>query len=192
MALDPVRNFAKVTVSGTYDADDTSITLATGDGALLPDPDVDGDFNLVWWNESDYPDPADDPDVEIVRVTTRVTDTLTVTRARESTIASAKDVAGKTYKMILAITKKMIDDIGALTSSSTVTEKVDNANCTQSGNDVVIDLTGLDHTFTAILLVFRQGQFLDPQDDWEITGSNLTVYNADKNNSFVIQYSYSS
>jgi len=110
--LDPVKNFAKMVVSTTYDAAATSIVLAAGDGAKLPAPSTDGAFNLVWYNFTDYPDPSDDPNVEIVRVTARTTDTLTVTRAQEGTTASTKSEAGKTYKMILALTLKMIEDIG--------------------------------------------------------------------------------
>ena len=112
MALDPVKNFAKVEVSTGYDAAATSIVLTAGGGAKLPDPATDGAFNLVWWNDTDYKDPADDSNKEIVRCTARSTDTLTVTRAQEGTTATVKNVAGKTYKMVLAMTKKMKDDIG--------------------------------------------------------------------------------
>ena len=108
MSLDPVINFGKVTVSIGYNASDTSIVLTTGHGANLP---ATFSYNLVWWDSTTYPDPADDPNVEIVRVTNRVTDTLTVTRAQEGTSATVKNIAGKTYKMILAFTKKMKDDI---------------------------------------------------------------------------------
>ncbi len=111
MSLDPVLNFAKVQCSQGYDADDTSIVLSSGEGAKLPQPSTDGAFNLVWWNSTDYSDPADDPNVEIVRVTARSTDTLTVTRGQESIAATTKNTASKTYKMVLAMTKKMKDDI---------------------------------------------------------------------------------
>lgn len=111
MSLDPVLNFAKVTVDSTHDDNDTSIALSAGHGARLPDPAQVGNFNLVWYNDTDFPDPADDPNREIVRCTARSTDTLTITRAQEGTNASDKGTVGKTYKMVLAITKKMIDDI---------------------------------------------------------------------------------
>ena len=111
MALDPVKNFAKVTVSTGYDSTATSITLNSGDGDKLPDPATDGAFNLVWWNATDYADPSDDPNVEIVRVTAKSGDTLTITRGQEGTSAADHNLSGKTYKMVLAITKKMVDDI---------------------------------------------------------------------------------
>ena len=111
MGLDPVINFGKVTVSAGYDSADTSIDLSAGDGAKLPDPSADGEFNLVWFNSSDYKDPADDPNVEIIRVTGISSDTLTIERAQEDTTAKDHNLASKTYLMFLSITKKMIDDI---------------------------------------------------------------------------------
>jgi hypothetical protein len=111
MALDPVRNFAKVTVSQGYDSNATQITLVTGDGAKLPDPATEGAFNLVWYNDTDYKDPADDPYVEIVRVTAKSGDTLTIQRGQEGTSAQNHNLSGKTYKMVLSLTKKTIDDL---------------------------------------------------------------------------------
>lgn len=115
MVLDSVTNFASSVVSTGYDASATSIVLETGGGAKFP---ASGEFNLVWHNNTDYPDPSKDPKVEIVRVTNRTSDTLTVTRAQEGTSASTKNTSGKEYHVTLAITKKMIDDIqSALTNA---------------------------------------------------------------------------
>lgn len=105
MAVDAAKNFGKVTVSTGYDASAVSVVLSTGDGAKLPTVP----FNATWWNATDYPDPSDDPNVEIVRVTGIATDTLTVTRAQESTSASTKNTAGKTYKMLAGLTAKAIN-----------------------------------------------------------------------------------
>jgi hypothetical protein len=115
--LDPVVNFGKVTVYIGYDNIATEVILITGDGAKLPNPLPDGSFNLVWFNNSTYSDPSDDPYVEIVRCIARVGDTLTLMRAQEGTgtipnlVGHAHNVLGKTYKMILSPTKKTIDDI---------------------------------------------------------------------------------
>lgn len=122
MALDPVKNFAKVTPELVDDAELT-IQLATGDATKLPSTSGGNAFNLVWWNFTDYKDPSDDPDVEIVRCTNNdtVTDIITVTRGQEGTAASDKNISGKVYKMIVAITKKMIDDINTASLSQAVT-----------------------------------------------------------------------
>lgn len=102
---DVAKNFAKCTVSTGYDAAATSIVLSSGHGAKLPTVP----FNITWYNATDWPDPSDDPNVEIVRVTTISTDTLTVTRAQEGTSASTKNTASKTYKMIAGFTAKVMN-----------------------------------------------------------------------------------
>lgn len=109
MALDAVKNLVKVEVSTGYDASATSVILTGGEGAQLPT----APFNMTWWNITDYPDPSDDPNAEIVRVTSRISDTLAITRAQENTSASTKNTSGKTYVMVLGITAKMITDIEA-------------------------------------------------------------------------------
>ncbi len=115
MTLDQVKNFAKVTVSTGYDAAATSIVLVGGEGAKLPDP-ASGNYNLIWWDATSYGDPSDDPKKEIVRATAISTDTLTVTRNQEGSGASTKNDVGRTYKMILALTKKSYDEISTSTT----------------------------------------------------------------------------
>ncbi len=116
MAQIPVTNFGKATVSTTYDAAATSIVLTTGHGSRFPSTFP---YPLIWWNATDYPDPADDPNREIVTVTARTGDTLTVTRGAESTGASTKNAASKTYKMALTITKAMWESLGTQNLSQT-------------------------------------------------------------------------
>lgn len=130
MALDARKNFAKVLVDGGFNDSATSVTLQTGEGAKLPDPAIDGAFNLVWFDVTNYADPADDPAVEIVRVTARSTDTLTVTRAQEGTSASAKNTSLAQYLMVLGVTAKVLSDIqtaldakASLTGTETLTNK---------------------------------------------------------------------
>ena len=91
MAIRNLKNFVKVTVSTGYSDTATSIVLQSGDGAKCPDTP----FLMVWWNVTDYPDPTDDPNAEIVLVTNRSTDTLTVVRQIEGTGASTKNTASR-------------------------------------------------------------------------------------------------
>lgn len=111
MTLDPVVNFGNFGVSTGYDSVTTSITMNSGEAAKMPNPAVDGAFNLTWYDDSNYPAVYNDPNVEIVRVTAIAGDVLTVTRAQEGTSASNKNTGGASYRMILAPTKKTIDDI---------------------------------------------------------------------------------
>lgn len=101
--MDNAKNFAKVTVDGTYDDTETSVNVIAFDGAKLPTVP----FNAVWWNATDYPDPADDPSVEIVRVTAISTDTLTVARGEEGPSPGTgfeHALEGKLYRMVAGLT----------------------------------------------------------------------------------------
>jgi len=119
---DQIQNFVKLTVNGGHDADDVEINVV--DASLAPDPES-GEYNPAWYNATDYPDPADDPNKEIVRVTGRDTlnNKLTVTRAQEGTPATTKNTAGATYKLVLGPTKKVMD------------EKADKANVLELDNE---------------------------------------------------------
>lgn len=117
--LDNVKNFSKAIVNTGYNDSATEIVLSAGHGAKLPDPDT-ANFNVTWWNATDYQDPSDDPNVEIVRVTDKSTDTLTIQRpsagnsyngeGSENT-AKTHNTPGKTYVIALTLTKKTMDDI---------------------------------------------------------------------------------
>jgi hypothetical protein len=109
MALDPVVNFFQSEIA-TLPVSDAGVTIvvSSGDGAKLPNPAVDGAFNLTIYKDGD---PFASP--EIVRVTARSTDTLTVTRAQEGSIATTK-TAGSTWKVVMFPTAKTIQDIDSL------------------------------------------------------------------------------
>ena len=110
MVLDAVSNF----VRGRADAQLTAgaTTLSVGDASIFPDPEEEGEYNLVIWDANNFPRPDQDGDVEIVRVTARDTgaDELTVVRAQETT----SDVAHSEGSAVhLSPTAKMFSDIEA-------------------------------------------------------------------------------
>jgi hypothetical protein len=107
--IDPVRNFLRQALAFTYNASVTQITVPTG--ASFPDTTTEGAFNLVWWNVTDYVDPTNDPFAEIIRVTNRTGNLLTIVRGQEGTTATAKNLTDKQYAVALVPTKKTIDDI---------------------------------------------------------------------------------
>lgn len=113
MGLDPVRNFAVGTLTAGITSGATTFSLGSGQGSLFPAPASEGAFNAVIWNSTDYDDPLQDSNHEIVRVTARSTDAFTVTRAQESTSAVAHNTSGKSYSLAIVPTRKMIQDIDA-------------------------------------------------------------------------------
>lgn len=109
--VDFVDNFIDITVSALYDDVATDIVLNAGHG--LSDPVAVGEYNLVWWDFTNYPNSATDPKVEVVRVTALSVNTITVIRNQESSGATEKNNTGATYKMILSPTAKTITDLTA-------------------------------------------------------------------------------
>lgn len=101
------KNFAIATVLHPYDAAATEVVLVGGHSARFGTPP----FPAVWYNATDYGRPSDDPGVEVVTVTAIDGDTLTITRGQEGTLASAKNTAGKSYRIYQTLTAAMWDDL---------------------------------------------------------------------------------
>lgn len=173
--MDAVKNFSKVQVSTGYDDTATSIVLESGEGSKLPQPSTDGPFNLVWFNVSDFSDPSDDPNVEIVRVTARSSDTLTITRAQEGTSATTKNESGKIYLMILGPTAKTISDL-AWSAPGAVTGNINSSNkiftlpsVPKNPNSIVIylagqfKLLGVDFNYTDA--TYTQVEYVEAPDE---------------------------
>ena len=110
MVLDAVSNFVRGRVSAAVDTSDTTVSVE--DASIFPDPEEEGEYNLVIWDANNFPRPDQDSDVEIVRVTGRDTDAdeLTVERGQETT----SDVAHPEGSAVhLSPTAKMFSDIEA-------------------------------------------------------------------------------
>ena len=122
MALDPVKNFAisRVATAPSPAASGTTLVVEAGDGALFPDPSSSGEYNVVIYPNGEQPTSTN---AEIVRVTARTSDTMTITREQEST--SARTVAEGDIVM-LGITAKVVSDLstavtGVVTETGTQT-----------------------------------------------------------------------
>lgn len=76
------KNFAKATLDGVLLAGSGTLTVLTGHTL----PVIAGQMRLTIWNVSAFPDPADDPDLEIVTAVYSGTSNIyNITRAQENT-----------------------------------------------------------------------------------------------------------
>jgi hypothetical protein len=100
--FDPHENFSYGILDNSPGTAGTSFELQSGQGADFPSS---GSYNATVWPTGVQPTRAN---AEIVRVTARSTDTLTVTREQEGT--TAIDVAAG-YQIAMTITDKVITDI---------------------------------------------------------------------------------
>ena len=168
----PVTNFGLVTVSTTYGSGDTTIVLTTGHGSRLPATTGGYRYPLTWWDSTNYPHPADDPNVEIVIVTNRSSDTLTVTRAQESTSASTKNTGGgAVYRMSLGITKSLWE--GARPVKNTHQGLILQTDRDYSDNVKMVELTAADY------LVMDDGMISDNSGGgWSGKTADITVSGA--------------
>lgn len=122
----PTANFAEATVSTGYSSVATSVVLSTGQGAKFPSTYP---YPVVWWDCTTYTRPGLDPNVEIVLVTNRSTDTLTVTRGQDGTSAANHNTAGKQYCIYRSWVKYDVDQTrSSISSSSGGTEVYDAGN----------------------------------------------------------------
>lgn len=106
--MDAHANFAISTVATAPSpaSSGTSLVVASGEGARFPATP----FNATIWPATARPDPAN---AEIVRVTNRSTDTLTITRAQELTSARTVVVGDL---IAATITNKTLTDVEGATA----------------------------------------------------------------------------
>jgi len=167
--MDALANFCKVTVNQGYDANDTTIAISSTDPNLsrLPNPATDGEYNLVWYDATVYPDPSDDPNKEIVRVVSKTGNVLEVERGSEDTSpGSTKNTSGSTYKMALSYTAKFGQDIDANSidigaETKYVTELTSLGAAGAVGDGVTDDYNAIaDHVTNGSYVYFPPGTWL--------------------------------
>ena len=94
-------NNAASTLTGGITDTATSLTVSTSSGAEFPDPGVGDHFYVTLIGE-------DEGAAEIVKVTARTGDTMTIIRGVDGTAASAFNAGDKVE---LRMTKALMDDI---------------------------------------------------------------------------------
>jgi hypothetical protein len=173
--LDPVANNANALVSIGYDSLATSILLSNGSGSKFPQPSTDGAFNVMWWNSTDYTNPSNDPFKEIIRVTSRSGDTLKIIiRAQEGTLATPKNLNGKTYRIFLGVTAKTITDIKNSLESKLSIDSIENYAILMDTSN-----TNNGESFGETI---ANGKI--PLTRWSSTANNLLVYGLNNNLTF--------
>ena len=104
----PARNNAVGTLASGIDSTTTTIVLTAGQGAKFPTT-AEGEWYSAIYNSTDYSAPHLDPNFEIVKITARSTDTLTVVRGQDGTTAVSHNTGGKTYTFFNGWFKISID-----------------------------------------------------------------------------------
>lgn len=115
MAFDAHKNFAYSTVltAPSTPTAGTSLVVQSGDGANFPT----APFNATVWPSGAQPTAAN---AEIIRVTSKSTDTFTITRAQESTSARSIGIGDQISATVTAKTLTDVEVPGTTGSAATV------------------------------------------------------------------------
>lgn len=97
-------NNSETTITQSISATDTTIQIATGSGSEFPNPGAGDHFYVTLIGD----DGTGGEVLEVIRCTSRATDTLTVVRGLDDTTASAFNAGDK---LELRVTKILMDDI---------------------------------------------------------------------------------
>lgn len=120
-------NNAATTLSASITSGDTSLTVASGGGALFPNPTAPDYFLVTLVGVSGTP-------IEIVQVTARSTDTFTIVRGQEGTTPSAFTGGDKVELRITAATMNSAAQAGLASGAITENTQTVTASYTISTN----------------------------------------------------------
>ena len=130
MASMEFKNNARSTVADNpLAAGATTLNVATGEGANFPSSFP---FLISIWDAVTYPNPGDDPGMEIDKCTGRTTDALTIVRAQEST-ADVAHSNGERVAMLWTAGHFNDASIGIITKLDTIET---NAKDDQTGAEI--------------------------------------------------------
>jgi len=94
--MENFANFAVGALDGGVAAGDATLNVASGVGAKLPDVP----FRATIWCATDFSDAANDPDGEIILVTGKSGDVLTIVKGQEGTPDADHNTSGKVYGIV--------------------------------------------------------------------------------------------
>ncbi len=114
--------------------DDTTVSLTVTDASDFP---LSGDFLITLWNSITFPNPCDDPNNEIIKVTNVIGNIFTIERGQEDTIG-VSHTNGQAVGMLITagIFEEIEDSITAALNIPII------------GEDLTSQIDGIIDTFT--------------------------------------------
>ena len=128
------KNCARTTINQIGGIDDSTSSLIVSDASDFPST---GNFLVTIWDNIIFPNPCDDSDQEIVKVTNVVGNTFTIERGQEDTIGVSHTNSQAVESLITAGIFEEIED--SITAS---------LNIPIIGEDLTSQIDGIIDTFT--------------------------------------------
>ena len=159
-----VKNNAESTVADSPLAQAAvTLNVAAGEGANFPSTFP---FLITLWDEETYPDPTDDPEMEITKCTARTTDAMTIVRAQEGT-ADVAHANGERAAML--ITAGIIEELIADVVDDTTPQLGGTLDC---NSKQVRESKGADVASATALTLGTDGNYYDVTGTEAITSIN--------------------
>ena len=122
MAFFLKKNCARTTINQVGGIDSSATSLVVADASPFPST---GDFILTIWNKATFPDPCDDPNVEIIKVTGVSSNTFTIVRGQEDSVGVVHS-NGQAVEMLITagILENIEDEINILSPGEQVRNEI--------------------------------------------------------------------
>lgn len=162
------KNCSRTTINQAGGINASSLSLVITDGTQLPSS---GDFLATIWDKISFPDPCDDPNTEIIKITDIVSNTLTIIRGQEDTTGVAHANGQAVELLITAGTfEELEDEINSLSPG----QKVDNEILTSQIDGLTDSFTTSFNYVAGTLKIYVGGLRQSPGGslDYTETGAN--------------------
>lgn len=165
MVYDSIKNFSLSFLTAGISAEAVSLIIRSGDTGKFPDVP----FNALIWKSAIYAEPQDDPNMEIVRVTSKDSNTFTITRAQEDTTAHVHETNDR---IEITITTKTVQDIrdGKTELSKILTPENLSSQC--NGSNLVFTTA---NSISKLTWVSLNGALLIEGLDLTFSGNEITL-----------------
>ncbi len=161
------ENCARTTINqvGGIDLSETSLVVSDVSGF----PSI-GDFLCTTWNQTSFPDPCDDPNNEIIKVTGVTGNTFTIERGQDDTVGVAHS-NGQAVEML--ITKRHFEELEDEINSLSPGQQVRNEILTSQIDGATDSFTTANNYVAGTLQVYVGGLRQIPSgNDYTETGVN--------------------
>ncbi len=172
MAFFLKKNCASTTINQVGGIDSSVTSLVVADASPFPST---GDFILTIWDKATFPDPCDDSNVEIIKVTGVSGNTFTIVRGQEDTVGASHS-NGQAVEML--ITAGVLENIEDEITTALQVPVI--------GEDLTSQVNGITDTFNIAntyisntTAVFLGGQRLRRGFGYlEVTGTTIRILDA--------------
>lgn len=169
MAFLRKKNNAKTTINQVGGLTASALSVTVADASKFPDT---GDFLVTAWNKTLYPDPTDDINREILKVTNVVGNVLTIERGQEDTTAHVHANGQAVEMLITAGTFEEIEN--AILVSSNLEIIGENLSSQANGSNTTFTLAN-DYVANSTKL-FINGMRMTRGDDYtEVTDNTIEI-----------------